>query len=55
MKRIIGGIILAVVFAFLVGVTCVAYGWRAGLVAWVGGSAIAFLLFFALLLITGVL
>ncbi len=39
MKKIFGFGILAVVFAFLIGTTCAAWGWKVGLTIW--GIAIA--------------
>lgn len=52
MKKIIGGIILAMVFAFLVIVTCVAYGWKVGLITWTIALILTFIVLIAMYLIT---
>ena len=52
MKKIIGGIILAMVFAFLVVITCVANGWKAGLIAWAIAIILSIIIIIAVHLIT---
>ena len=42
MRRIIGFILLALVFALLIGITCYIYGWKMGIIMW--GIAFAFAL-----------
>lgn len=51
MKKIIGGIILAMVFAFLIGTTCVAFGLKKGLIIWAIGFAVSLIIVFAVFLI----
>lgn len=51
MKRIIGGIILAMVFVFLIGTTCVVFGWKTGLITWAIAFAVSFVIVFAMFLI----
>ena len=53
MKKIIGGIILAMVFAFFIIVTCVAYGWKEGLITWAIALILTIIILFAVYLITG--
>lgn len=54
MKKIIGGIILAMVFAFLIGATCVAFGWKMGLIAWAIALILTIIIVIAMYLITEV-
>ena len=51
MKRIIGGIILAMVFALLIGTTCLAFGWKSGLIIWAIAFAVSLVIVFAMFLI----
>ena len=51
MKRIIGIIILALVFAFLIGMSCVAYGVKTALITWALGSFISLVIVVAIFLI----
>ena len=48
MKRIIGIIILALVFAFLIGVSCVAYGVKTALITWALGFLISLVIVVAI-------
>ena len=34
MKRIIGFILLALIFALLIGITCYIWGWKMGMTIW---------------------
>lgn len=51
MKRIIGIIILALVFAFLIGMSCVAYGVKTALIIWALGLFISLVIVVAIFLI----
>lgn len=51
MKKIVGVVLLIVVFAVLIGVTCVVCSWKFGLAAWGTAFAIALILCIAVLLI----
>lgn len=51
MKRTIGGILLAFVFALLIGVTCVAFGWKTGLIMWTVSFAVTLIILVAIFLI----
>ena len=51
MKKIIGGIILTMVFAFFIVVTCVAYGWKVGLITWAIALILAIIIIIAIHLI----
>ena len=51
MKKIIGGTILAMVFALLIGTTCVVCGWKTGLIIWAIAFVISLVLVFAIFLI----
>lgn len=51
MKSTIGFILLALVLAFLIGITCYACGWKLGLGAWGIGFALALIIVIAMHLI----
>ena len=53
MKKAIGVILLLLVLACLIGVTCATYGLKAGLAAWATGFVIALIVVIAMALITG--
>ena len=52
MKRIIGIILLALVFALLIGVSCVAYGVKTALITWALGFLFAIIIAVAICFIT---
>lgn len=49
MKRTIGFILLALIFAFLIGTTCYVCGWKMGLTVW--GISFALALVLALVIV----
>ena len=51
MRRIIGIIILVLVFALLIGVSCVAYGVKTALITWALGFLFAIIIIVAIFLI----
>ena len=51
MKRIIGFILLALIFIFLIGITCYIYGWKTGLALWGIAFALALIIIIAMYLI----
>ena len=51
MKRTIGVILLALVFALLIGVTCYIYGWKTGIILWGIAFALALIIVIAMYLI----
>ena len=51
MKRIIGIIILVLVFALLIGASCVAYGLKEALITWAIGLLLAIIIVIAIFLI----
>lgn len=51
MKRIIGIIILVLVFAFLIGMSCVAYGVKTALIIWALGLFVSLVITVAIFLI----
>ena len=51
MKRTIGFILLVLIFAFLIGVTCYIYGWKTGLALWGIAFALALIIVIAMHLI----
>ena len=51
MKRMIDGIILAMVFALLVGTACVAFGWKIGFTVWATGFVLALIIVIVMYLI----
>lgn len=53
MKRIIGIIILVLVFALLIGASCVAYGVKTALITWALGFLFAIIIIVAIFLIQG--
>ena len=52
MKKIIGGIILAMVVAFLIVITCIANGWKEGLIVWAIALILSIIIIIAVHLIT---
>lgn len=53
MKRIIGCIILVMVFVLLIGMTCIVCGWKTGLAIWAIGFTLACVIVLAMALIEG--
>lgn len=53
MKRTIGFILLALIFAFLIGVTCYTCGWKMGIILWGIAFALALVIVIAMYLIEG--
>ena len=51
MKRTIGFILLALIFALLIGVTCYICGWKMGMIIWGIGFALALIIVTAMYLI----
>lgn len=51
MKRIIGFILLALILALLIGITCCLCGWKLGLRMWGIGFALALIVAIAMFLI----
>jgi len=51
MKRIIGFILLALIFALLIGVTCYICGWKVGMTLWGISFALAVIIVIAMYLI----
>jgi len=51
MRRIIGAIILALVFSFLIGASCVAYGLKEALITWAISLLLAIIILIAIFLI----
>ena len=51
MKRTIGVILLVLIFAFLIGVTCYICGWKTGLTLWGIAFALALIIIIAMYLI----
>lgn len=51
MKKIIGIIILVLIFAFLIGVTCTVYGVKTALITWALSLFFAFIINVAIFLI----
>lgn len=51
MKRTIGFILLALIFAFLIGMTCYVCGWKMGMTVWGIGFALALIIVIAMCLI----
>lgn len=51
MKSTIGFILLALVLALLIGVTCYVFGWKLGLGVWGIGFALALIIVIAMYLI----
>ena len=51
MKRTIGFILLALIFALLIGVTCYICGWKTGITLWGIAFALALIIVIAIYLI----
>lgn len=51
MKRTIGFILLALIFAFLIGITCYVCGWKIGMTIWGIGFVLALIIVIAMYLI----
>ena len=51
MKRTIGFILLALIFALLIGITCYICGWKMGIIIWGIGFALALIIVTAMYLI----
>ena len=51
MKRTIGFILLILILAFLVGITCYVCGWKMGMTVWGMGFALALIIVIAIFLI----
>ena len=51
MKRIIGFILLALIFALLIGVTCYICGWKIGMTIWGISCVLALIIVIAIYLI----
>lgn len=51
MKKTIGFILLALILAFLIGITCYTYGWKIGLTAWGISFALTLIIIIATFLI----
>ncbi len=51
MKRTIGFILLALILALLIGITCYVCGWKMGLTVWGIGFALALIIVTAMFLI----
>ena len=51
MKRIIGFILLALIFVLLIGISCYVCGWKMGLIIWGIGFALALIIVTAMYLI----
>ena len=51
MKKTIGFILLALMLALLIGITCCVFGWKMGMTVWGIGFALALIIVIAIFLI----
>lgn len=51
MKRIIGIILLVLIFALFIGITCYAFGWKRGMIMWGISFAVTLIIIIAVYLI----
>lgn len=51
MKKTIGFILLALIFALLIGTSCYVFGWKMGIIIWGIGFAVALIIVIAIYLI----
>lgn len=47
-RRVIGELILALIFAFLIWITCMSFGWEIGLTMWLIGFGISAIIIIAM-------